>query len=145
MVTEEFLPLLTAHGLRTQRIGLYGYSMGGYGALRLAGQLGPARVAAVATASAALWDRAADTATGAFDDPDDFSAHNVVGHQDDLDGIPVRVDCGRGDSFAPANRRYRNSFHDRPSGGLTDGAHDNQYWRRAAPAELRFLGQHLTT
>src|SRR6476661_8045057 len=55
MVVEDFLPLLARHGLRTDRIGLLGWSMGGYGALWLATQLGPARVAAVVAESAALW------------------------------------------------------------------------------------------
>ena len=53
MLTDEFVPLLADHGLVTTAIGLYGFSMGGYGALRLAGILGPARVAAVVAVSAA--------------------------------------------------------------------------------------------
>jgi len=146
MVVEEFLPLLAGHGLRTDRIGLYGYSMGGFGALCLAGLLGPSRVAAVVAVSAALWIRAADTAPGAFDDAADFAEHDVMGRQRDLDGVPVRLDCGRGDGFAPAVRRYRAGFDHQaePAGGFQAGAHDDNYWRRAAPAQLRFLGHHFT-
>lgn len=145
MVVDEFLPLLAEHGLQTARIGLYGYSMGGYGALRLAGVLGHDRVAAVAAISAALWKEAGDTAAGAFDDAADFTAHTVFGHQHDLRDIAVRVDCGRGDGFAPANRSYRAGFDDEPAGGLETGAHDDSYWRRLAPTQLAFLGQHLKT
>ena len=54
MVTDELLPRLADHGLRTDRIGLIGWSMGGYGVLRLAGLLGPSRVAGVVAASPAL-------------------------------------------------------------------------------------------
>ena len=146
MVVEEFLPLLAERGLRTERIGLYGFSMGGYGALRLAGLLGAPRVAAVVAVSAALWESAGDTAPGAFDDAADFAAHDVMGRQDDLHGTAVRLDCGRGDSFAPAVRRYRAGFdrRDEPAGGLQPGGHDEGYWRRVAPAGLAFLGRHLT-
>ena len=63
MVVDELLPLLADHGLRTDAIGLMGWSMGGYGALRLAGLLGPGRVRVVVAASPALWS-----------DPDDASA-----------------------------------------------------------------------
>jgi S-formylglutathione hydrolase FrmB len=61
MVTEEFLPLLGAHGLRTSRLGFLGWSMGGYGALHLAGLLGRARVRAVGVMSPALWHTAGET------------------------------------------------------------------------------------
>ena len=54
MVIEDFLPMLAARGLPTDRIGLLGSSMGGYGSLLLASRLGPARVSGVATLAAAL-------------------------------------------------------------------------------------------
>jgi enterochelin esterase-like enzyme len=59
MVTDEFLPLLGGMGLRTDRFGLTGWSMGGYGALLLATKI-PERVVVVATDAAALWQRAGD-------------------------------------------------------------------------------------
>ena len=37
MVLDELLPMLRAQGLRTHRLAFQGWSMGGYGALRLAG------------------------------------------------------------------------------------------------------------
>ncbi len=40
MVLDEFVPLLGGRGLKIHRIGLMGFSMGGYGALRLGGILG---------------------------------------------------------------------------------------------------------
>lgn len=146
MVTDEFLPLLADRGLRTERIGLYGYSMGGYGVLRLAGLLGPGRVAAVVAVSPALWTSAGATAPDAFDDAEDFARSDVLGRQDQLRGIAVRVDCGRGDGFAPAVRRYVDGFaaDHRPAGGFQPGGHDEPYWRSVAPVELAFLQQHLT-
>ncbi len=43
MIVEELLPLLAARGLRTHRVALGGWSMGGDGALLLASRLGASR------------------------------------------------------------------------------------------------------
>lgn len=48
MMVEELLPRLDRQGLDTTRLALTGWSMGGFGALHLAGVLGPDRVRAVA-------------------------------------------------------------------------------------------------
>src|ERR1039457_5717194 len=45
MIIHEVLPRAAARGLATARIGIVGYSMGGYGALLLAESLGPAAAA----------------------------------------------------------------------------------------------------
>ena len=140
MVLDEFVPLLARHGLDTRRIGLLGWSMGGFGALYLAGRLGAERVAGVAVMSPALWREYADAAPGAFDGERDFDAVEVMGRQDALTGIPVRVDCGEGDPFCAATRDYVDGFSVRPAGGFELGDHDLGYWRRMAPAELTFLG-----
>ena len=141
MVVDEFIPLLAKHGLDTSRVGFLGWSMGGYGALALAGKLGRARTVAVAAESPALWHDFADTAPGAFDSPSDFTESAVFGRQDALDGIKVRVDCGEGDPFYAATRDYVGGFTVPPSGGFQPGGHDVDYWRRMAPAQLRFLGR----
>lgn len=104
MVTEEFVPLLAEHGLSADRIALFGWSMGGFGALDIARTLGAERVAAVAAGSPALWHRADQTPDGAFDDAADFDIHTPFGRQSALDGIPTRIDCGDGDGFLPTVR-----------------------------------------
>ncbi len=149
MVVEEFLPLLAERGLRagpTDRIGLLGWSMGGYGALRLAGQLGPGRVAAVCAVSPAMWDDPEDASRSGFADAAEYERFTVQGRQEDLDGIPVRVDCGTGDQFYRAVEGYVDDF---PSPAevistFEPGAHDPDYWRRMIPSELDFLGEHLS-
>ncbi|ARC58044.1 hypothetical protein AS850_13245 [Frondihabitans sp. 762G35] len=143
MVTDEFLPLLAERGLDTRRIGLFGWSMGGYGVLRLGGVLGASRVAAVVAESPALWHTAAQAAGPAFDSAADFRANTVYGRQESLAGVAVRVDCGTGDGFCPNARDYVAGFAAAPSGGFEPGAHDLDYWRRMAPAQLAFLGAHL--
>lgn len=144
MVVGEFLPLLRKRGLDVARIGFLGWSMGAFGALALASQLGSPRVAAVAAESPAIWHTAAEAASIAFDSPADFAAHTVFGRQSTLDGIAVRVDCGTGDGFYPAARDYVAGFATAPAGGFEPGAHDVGYWRRMVPAQLAHLGRHLT-
>ncbi|MEO7350943.1 MAG: hypothetical protein ABIR34_06880, partial [Marmoricola sp.] len=60
-------------------------------------------------------------------------------------GIPVRIDCGTGDPFWRATQSYVAGFSKgaRPRVGYQPGAHDMAYWRRMAPAQLRFVGRHL--
>ena len=143
MVTDEFLPVLAEQGLLLDRIGLMGWSMGGYGALLIASQLGPDRVAAVAAASPAMWVDGAHSPEGAFDDADDYERYNLKGHQSELDGIPVRIDCGTGDGFQPVVQSYVEGFTTPPAGGFEPGGHDNDYWRRVAPQQLAFFAKHL--
>lgn len=145
MVVDEFLPLLSSHGLDVRRVGFMGWSMGGYGALRLAGLLGRDRVAGVVAESPALWREYDDTAPGAFDGAADLADATVFGRQASLDGIPVRIDCGEGDPFYAATRDYLRGFDVPPAGGFRPGGHDVGYWRRMAPAQLSFLARALST
>jgi S-formylglutathione hydrolase FrmB len=142
MVVDEFLPLLGRHGLDVSRIGLLGWSMGGYGALYLASVLRH-RVAVAVAESPALWHTAAQSAAGAFDDADDFEAHSIWRRLDRLHGIPLRVDCGSSDGFAPVTRDLRAALTPTPAGGLEPGGHDAAYWRSQAPAQLAFVATYL--
>jgi len=145
MVLEEFLPLLEKQGLTTDRIGLLGWSMGAYAALRLGALLGPSRCAVVVAESPALWTDGADASRSGFRDAGEYAEFSVFGRQDDLIGIPVRIDCGTGDPFYRATQSYVDGFPDRAQLRVRyqPGAHDMDYWRRMAPAQLRLVGQHL--
>lgn len=68
-----------------------------------------------------------------------------MGRQEQLAGIAVRVDCGKGDPFYANTRDYVDGFAagERPAGGFALGDHDSGYWRRIAPGVLRFLGSAL--
>ena len=146
MVLHEFLPLLRRRGLRTDRIGLLGWSMGGYGALRLGALLGPSRCAVVVAESPALWTNGEDASSSGFRDATEYAEFTVFGHQQELTGIPVRIDCGTDDPFYSATQQYVDGFPriDRPVTHYDPGAHDMGYWRRMAPAQLRFVARHLT-
>ncbi len=143
MVVHEFLPLLADHGLDVRRIGLLGWSMGGYGALYLASVLRASRVAVAVAESPAIWRHSYQSATGAFDDAADFDAHTIFGRERDWAGIALRIDCGDADGFAPITRDLRSAITPAPAGGIEPGGHDSAYWRSQAPAQLAFVGRHL--
>ena len=143
MVVEELLPLLGSKGLGVDRIGLLGWSMGGYGALLMATRLGPERVAGVVAASAALWQSFGESAAVAFDDPEDFARNDVFAARGALRGIPVRLDCGNEDRFIVANRAFALEL---PEATVTfdEGAHNVAYWTAHAGAQMSWLQGHLS-
>jgi len=149
MLDQEFLPLLANRGLNTERYGLLGWSMGGYGALLWVAlhywqrRVRPAtRAVAVGALSPALWRRFEDTTPGAFDDAGDFENSQVFGRRSGFRDVAVRIDCGRDDPFAEAADELRAELG--AAGGLQLGAHTAGYWRRMLPDHLRFLGVKVT-
>jgi hypothetical protein len=145
MLDQEFLPLLAERGLNTERYGLLGWSMGGYGALLWVAlhywqrRVRPSTQAvAVGALSPALWRRFEDTTPGAFDDARDFETSQVFGRKSGFRDVAVRIDCGRDDPFAEAADDLRIELG--AAGGLQLGAHTPGYWRRMLPDQLRFLG-----
>ena len=171
MILHEVLPRAAARGLRTGRIGIIGNSMGGYGALLLAerlstGQLSTAQLstglrstglrstgqlpsaAAVVAASPAIFASYADARAadpGAFDGPADFARNNVLAGLGALRRVPAWIDCGSDDPFAAITQLLRARLQrltGRPvAGGIEPGCHDNAFWARGLPAELRFLSR----
>lgn len=145
MVVDELLPRLRRYGVTTERIGLLGWSMGGYGVLRLATDLGPERVSAVVAASPAVWRDPADARPDGFEDEEEYEQYSVMDEQDQLEGIPVRVDIGTGDPLYREVEAYVDGFPD--DADLTStfepGGHTAAYWRRMLPAELEFLGTRV--
>jgi enterochelin esterase-like enzyme len=144
MVREDLLPLaLRLAGLPgAAPVVLFGWSMGGYGALRIACDLGPERVRGVVAVSAALWRRAGDTAEGAYDDREDFERNSIFGRTEQLQGIPVRLDCGTSDPFIAANRAIAAELPD-VTESFTEGGHDGNYWRAQAPGEMAWAATRL--
>jgi enterochelin esterase-like enzyme len=143
MVTDELLPLLHERGYDTSTVGLLGWSMGGYGALRLAGLRGPGATAAVVASSPALWSDAGDASGTGFSSEAEYEEYSVFHEQDRLGAVPVRVDVGTGDPFYRDVQDYVDGF---PSGAdvtstFEAGGHTPGYWRRMLPAELAFLGK----
>jgi hypothetical protein len=140
VVVEELLPMLGSKGLAIHRVGLIGWSMGGYGALLMATRLGRGRVAGVAAASAALWQSPADSAAGAFDGQDDFVRNDIFTAQAErkLRSMPVRLDCGRDDPFIVANHALASDLPDAVA-TFDNGAHTEEYWTAHAGAQMAWL------
>jgi pimeloyl-ACP methyl ester carboxylesterase len=148
MVTSEFLPLLRGLGLRTERIGVLGWSMGGYGALLLAreshrGMLDGVTVVAAAAGSPALFGSYGSSAAGAFDDAADFDRFGRLVAEPDIGATPVHVACGSSDAFTEQTRLFRDHISPTPAGGIRRGCHTDGYWRSLAVEQLAFLGVHL--
>lgn len=126
-----------------------GLSMGGFGALRLAGKH-PRRFAAAAAHSAvteaaqldALIEERRDGWSRAHADATVLAA--LTGAPGPLP--PLRFDCGRDDPFLAANRALHEALLD---AGIAhryaerDGGHDWTYWSAALEDTLRFFGAVL--
>lgn len=143
MVAKELLPRLDAAGLDASRLALLGWSMGGYGALLLAATLLRGRVRAVTTMSAALWTTPGASAPGAFDDAEDFRAHDVFALRPVLAPVPLLLACGDSDPFVRANHAFVDGFTSPPRSQFTPGGHTDTYWRATAPTLVRFAASAL--
>jgi S-formylglutathione hydrolase FrmB len=132
MVVDELVPLLADHGLDTATMSIGGWSMGGYGSLRIAG-LGLLPVRSVATFAPALHYA---------EDADD-----VLRNPQRLRGMPVQVSVGRGDLFWRVDRQYVAALRAqgvRPEVHTGPGGHTQRFWRTFVPGLLRFTARHLT-
>ncbi len=142
MVIDDLLPVLRAQEVSPKPVGLLGWSMGGYGALWLAIRHGAAVVGAVGGMSSALWTSPGASAPGAFDNREDFLAHDVFARASALAGMPVRLDCGTSDPFIAANRAFATLV---PQAVVTfdAGGHDDGYWRPHGIRQLEWFAQTL--
>jgi enterochelin esterase-like enzyme len=134
MVVEELVPLLRRRGLQVDRPALAGWSMGGYGVLRLAG-LGLLDATSVAALSPAVH----------HEEPTD--ADDVLHHPERLRGVPVQVSVGEGDPYRPIDEELVAGLRD--AGVDVDfhggpGAHAARYWRTYLPGLVDFTVSHLT-
>jgi enterochelin esterase-like enzyme len=147
LVVDDLLPAVQRDqrfvGLDTERLGLIGWSMGGYGALRLAPQFGADRVRAVAAASPAIWSDPGEASPSGFSDEDEYEEYSIAGDQQALNGIDVRIDCGKGDPFFHAVENYVDGFEVPVKAVFAPGGHDEGYWRRVLPDQLEYLGSAL--
>lgn len=101
MIWDEVLPRLAAQGADVDRVGLWGWSMGGFGALLLAEQ----RLERVRgrRRSTCLWPTLQAATEGAFDDAADWARNDVMTRLGRLQGLPLRIDCGSSDRYTHAH------------------------------------------
>jgi S-formylglutathione hydrolase FrmB len=143
MMLEEAIPdAVRRFGTLHHRTAIGGISMGGYGALFLAGT-NPRRFCAVGGHSAALWRTGAETSPGAFDDAQDFARHDVqqLARRGAYAGMPVWLDVGSRDGFRPADLAFAKLLRTRGvnvRASVWPGGHEQSYWDAHMRAYLRF-------
>ena len=124
---------------------LYGYSMGGFGALLVA-QERPEMIRAAVAASPAVFPSFDDAVTGhphTFDSKADWERYGVWNRLTSMGEVPVRIDCGDADPFAPTARQLLAKIPN-AKGAISSGCHDVGFWRRTAPTAMEFLKEFLT-
>jgi pimeloyl-ACP methyl ester carboxylesterase len=144
-LVEEFVPMVEQRfgvgGARPRRA-TPGWSMGGLGALLVA-QQHPELVSAAAAMSSAVFASYGAIDAGSFDSEADWQRYGLWAHLDGLTGVAVRVDCGSVDPFEPVARQLLRRIPG-AVGLIGSGCHDDGFWRRTAPTQLRFLATHLS-
>jgi pimeloyl-ACP methyl ester carboxylesterase len=127
MVFEELPRWCAERGFDVNRRSAWGWSMGGYGVLRLA-EVHPGFVRALAAFSPAV-------------SPGDPVFTDVAA----LRGTGVGLWCGRDDGLYPSVRKLEQSLPEPPkTGSYGPGHHTRAYWNRITPAAFDFLASTLT-
>jgi S-formylglutathione hydrolase FrmB len=147
-VTQEFLPMVERRfgmgGAKASRA-VFGWSMGGFGALLVAQQR-PDLVAVAMAASPAVFPSYSAAVTGhpgTFDSVADWQRWGLWDQAGRIHDVAVRVDCGNADPFSSTARSLIRRIPG-AVGGIADGCHDIGFWRRQASSELRFVAANVT-
>lgn len=100
---------------------------------------------AAAAASPAVFPSFHDAVTGhphTFDSEADWQRYGVWNRLSSMGQVPVRIDCGDADPFAPTARQLLTRIPN-ATGAISSGCHDVAFWRRTAPAAFEFLKEFL--
>jgi pimeloyl-ACP methyl ester carboxylesterase len=141
LVLDEVMPMVAAKAPDAVPV-LLGWSMGAYGALLLAEQH-PGTFGAVVASSPTIWRTAGESATGAFDDAEDFARNDVLAGASALIGEKTRIDCGEDDVFADVSRDLVRNVPG-ASGGVRPGYHESATWRSFLPDQLGFIRSRVS-
>jgi pimeloyl-ACP methyl ester carboxylesterase len=126
MVLEEMPDWIEERGFDSSRLALWGWSMGGYGVLRMA-EVKPDWAKAVAAFSPAVT-------------PGD----NVFNGVDKLAGTPLGVWCGTEDGLFDSVQQLVDSLPEDPEiWSYSEGAHTRIYWNDQTLDAFAFLSSHL--
>ncbi len=150
-VMNEVIPQVARrYGADRRRVAVGGISMGGFGALDLA-MHSPGRFCAVGGHSPALWQSGAETASGAFDDAEDFARNDVIAgaasNPAPFTGQPIWLDAGTQDPFQPGDQALAGEL--RADGATASvhldwpGGHDADYWGAHWRDYMRFYATAL--
>lgn len=126
MVRHEVPAWCQERGFDTSRLALWGWSMGGYGVLRLA-ETSPGFARAVAAFSPACAEGDA-----------------VFRDVDRLQGTAVGLWCGLQDDLAGTVKALESALPGpKAAGTYAAGRHTRRYWNRCTPAAFEFLAARL--
>jgi pimeloyl-ACP methyl ester carboxylesterase len=139
MLLTELIPQIRSQRGLVAR-GLWGWSMGGYGALRAAVER-PGEFRAVATSGAALWQSPSESAPGAFDNAADYARNDIYPRVAQLTPR-LFIACGASDPFIAANRALAAGLP-RTQTDFTAGCHGTPYWTRVAGHQATFIRDAL--
>jgi enterochelin esterase-like enzyme len=147
MVLDELIPRCQRLGLGRgdRRIGTFGISMGGYGALLLAERY-PGVFGAAAAVSPAIWTSYAQARAvnpGAYASAAAFRAADAVTHAGGLAHVAVRVAAGVDDPFCPGVRALAARLPHRATVYIGKGCHTGSFFKAQVPPSLYFLAAHL--
>lgn len=147
MVLDELIPRCQRLGLGLghRRVGTFGISMGGYGALLLAERY-PDVFGAAAAVSPAIWTSYAQARAvnrGAYASAAAFRADDVVTHADRLAGVAVRVAAGVSDPFYPGVRALAARLPAQAVVYFGKGCHTGSFFASQLPPSIQFLADRL--
>lgn len=131
MLRDELPAWCAERGFDSSRIALYGWSMGGYGALahaqsrRVAGDGSALRAVAALSPAVSRGDQ-------------------VFAEVDRLSGVPVGLWCGLDDGFLAEVQALAAAMHPPPvTASWQPGGHTRAYWNRVTPAAFALVGERL--
>lgn len=150
LIASEFLTLLTSRGLDTTRLALAGWSMGGWGALRLACDELHGKLRAIAPMSTPCYPSWGAVPDKTWMSKAEFNRNNFYNRTQRLTGLPIYLACGTKDDFYPGNVAFAAKL--KRTSGVTDvttsfrtGIHDQAFWLSQTSHVINFLGPWLTT
>ncbi len=138
MLADELPGWLGERNLQPQPFGVFGLSMGAYGALNYARRVPHPAVAVISPALFLDWPDA--QARDAFAGEGAWAATDPLQHVDGLGDARVGVWCGTEDPFHPAARKLAELATPQVA-DFQPGGHDADYWLRTMPDVVRFLGE----
>lgn len=150
MVAKEFVGVLNDNGLDTSRMALTGWSMGGWGTLRLAEDELHGKLRAVAAISTPCYPDY-KFVPGPYQEVLSrklFETGNFYTHPNRLTDLPIFLACGTDDPFEVGNENFVIILDSepgvlQPTREFGPGGHDADYWRSVAAAQFAFLSEHL--
>ena len=150
VVSDEFLKLLTDRGLDTSRLGIIGWSMGGWGALRLAQHELHDKVSAISAISTPCYSSWKTWPSYEHGDMtrSQFDANNFYHHPKLLAKPHIYLLCGRSDGFYKGNKAFATVLDKakgvrKPKTHYTAGDHSRTYWKSVLDTALRHVGHYL--